>query len=239
VGTSSTTTTMHYGGSYNAKSPTGLSPNPSKGSSFKKTKRLEYIVRLENAGMPERVIANMLTISVPRLRYLKKSADFLTVRMRITHGIVLDHEASLSQIKEQRREVLKELLPDCLKVIANVVQTPALDFASKKLQVSTALDVLDREGTFAKITRTEVKPVENFDFEKADKESDAIVAVVKGIGACAPKSEVEQIQDAVSINEQFAKSSMISAVDQQTALDELEFSESKLLEMPSESEEVQ
>ena len=226
----------HYGGTFNPNSPTLLSPKPAKGITFKSLKRMEDIVRLEQAGFPERAISAMLGISVNRLRYIKKSADFLNVRARIMHGIILDHDSKLSDIKEQRRELLKSYIPEALQVIVNVIQKPAIGLAAEKMQLEAARDLLDREGTFAKITRTEVKPVEHFDFEKQDKEAQAIISAVRGLGAGAPSSEMEQIEAAVSVNKEFANSATISAVDQQAALDELEFSASKLLDMPVETD---
>lgn len=232
----------NYGGSFNPGSPTLLSPKPSKGTTFKTQKRLEDIVRLENAGFPERAISSMLSISVNRLRYIKKSADFLNMRIRITHGIILDHDANLGQIKEQRREVLKNYIPEALQVIVDAIKKPAIGLAAEKMRLEAARDLLDREGTFAKITRTEVKPVEHFDFEKHDREAHSIISAIKGIGAGAPTlteeagDQMEQIRKAVEINKEFANSNTISAVDQQQALDELEFSASKLLDMPAQTE---
>lgn len=268
MATSSTTKTMHYGGTRAATSPTGLSTKCSKlagATTLKAQKRLEMIVRMENAGLSERQIAPMLTISVPRLRYLRKGAAYLAVRLRITHGIILDDSATLSQVKEQRREMLKEMLPDALQVIADVLKRPSQDIDSMKVKAKVALEVMDREGTFAKITRTEVKPVESFDFDTHDKEAEAIASVINGLGAGAPvglptakgkligsvaenseaseATELDQIMDAVRINEQFSNSHTVSHVDQQAALDELEASAVEaaqaLLDAPTETDEIQ
>ena len=231
--------TMHYGG--HLKSNGKLSSLPAAGQSFSKVKRLEMIVRMENAGIPERALASMLMISVPRLRYIKKSADYLSTRLRITHGLVLDADATLGQIKEQRREYLKQFLPPAMQIIANVLQTAPSGLAEKKLQVAVAQDIMDREGSFAKITRTEVKPVDAFDFERHDPETQAIIDAVHALGAGAPQeSQLDQIKATVLANDQFAKSATISAVDQQEALDELEAAATTaLLEAESETNKIQ
>src|SRR5215472_7392769 len=124
----STTQTLHYGGSIRAASSSspGLSPAPARGpgrpsqnSSFQAQKRFELIARLENAALPESAIAPMLGISVSRLRYLKKMPEYLIVRMRITHGIILDQDAKMEEIREQRKELLVQLLPPALQTLAN------------------------------------------------------------------------------------------------------------------------
>ena len=73
VPTSGLTGSLHYGGSINRKTRT-LGSKPHQGRQFKAHKRLETIVRLENAGFTESATAAMLVISVPRLRTIKKTS---------------------------------------------------------------------------------------------------------------------------------------------------------------------
>lgn len=224
---------LHFGGSLNPKSGR-LGPKPSQGTAFKKQKRFETIVRLENAGIGEAAAAAMLCISVPRLRFIKKNPDYLNARMRITHGIILDHDSSLSQIREQRKEMLTQMLPPALQVLANELLQPAHTLAERKHKVEVARDLLDREGTFAKVSRTEVKPVDHFDFEHADKASSEILAVIKGTApaACGGRAVSGQKTDVASETttesglaaaEAFSNTSKtLSAIDQQLALSKLE-----------------
>jgi hypothetical protein len=79
---------------------------------------------------------------------------------------------------------------------------------------------MDREGTFAKISRTEVKPVDSFDFETKDAESRSIIQAIRAVAAPASSSMHSKLaQDA---NAEFSNSHTLSAVDQQKALDTLE-----------------
>jgi hypothetical protein len=207
---------LHYGGSLNPKSGS-LSPKPHFGTSFKMQKRFELIVRLENAAIPEAAAAAMLCISVPRLRYLKKNPEYLNARMKITHGIIIDHEGSLSLIKEQRKEILTQMLPPALQALANELQTPAATLAERKHKVDVARDILDREGTFAKVSRTEVKPVSEFDFETADSASRSIINAIRGMAA--PAAQNGDVMDAAL---EFTSGRTLNASEQQEALDDLE-----------------
>lgn len=218
--TSSSAQTLHYGGSISSK--TGrLGSKPAPGAMFKKLKRLELIVRLENAGLTEAAAAAMLTISVPRLRFIKKSPDYLAARMKITHGIIVDFDKDLDLVKSQRKEILAGMLPPALLAIANELQMPAITLAERKHKVAIAQDLLDREGSYAKISRAEVKPVEHFDFESADKASASVIAAVKGIAAPSASAK-ELASKIVEANVEFSKSHTLSEVDQQAALTELE-----------------
>lgn len=208
-------------------------PKPSMGTTFRKQKRLELIARLENAAIPEAAAAAMLCISVPRLKYIKRSPDYVAARIKITHGLILNQENELDLIKHQRKEMLTQMLPPALLALANELQAPATTLAERKHKVDVARDLLDREGTFAKVSRTEVKPVDQFDFEKADAESASIIAAIRGVAA---PSASEHTSDAVEANEKFSNSHTLSQTDQQKALAKLDEEAAMLELMPTDGQ---
>jgi hypothetical protein len=217
---------LHFGGSP-VNTNGGLGYKPEKNRTFKVQKRLELIVQLENAAMPEAATATMLCISVPRLRTIKKSADYLKTRMRLTYGIVVDHEAKLAQVKEQRKDILTSMLPQALQVIANVINNPAPTLSEKKLQVAVAQDIMDRQGDLAKISRTEVKPVSSFDWNPLDATNQSIFDVIRGaatarFGQSSGATHESQIEDTLELSKAFSESSTIDIKEQQEALELLE-----------------
>jgi hypothetical protein len=123
----------------------------------------------------------MLAISVPRLRTIKRSSDYLKARVAITHGIILDTESQLADIKEQRKEILTQMLPPALRVIANAVNQPPTSFPERVLQVKVAQDILDREGTFAKISRSEIRPAEGFNWASSEHSAREVISVIRGV----------------------------------------------------------
>jgi hypothetical protein len=216
---------LHYGGTLSNK--TGqLGQKPQLGSRggashFKSRRRLESIVRLENAGFTKPQIAAMLVISTNRLSYIMKSPDYLIVRMAITHGIVVDGEAQLSVIKAQRKEMLTQLLPPALQLLANEIQRQPITLAERKHQVALAQDLMDREGTFAKVSRTEIKPVDHFDFEETDRASRSVISAIKGVAAPSQNGS-HHTKEALEAHLAFSNCETISEIDQQAALAELE-----------------
>jgi methyl-accepting chemotaxis protein len=194
---------------------------------FKKTKKLEMLVRMENAGLTIHTIAAMLCVSTNRIIQIKKSPDYLIARMKITHGLILDQDMSLATIKEQRREMMTQLLPAALQVLANEIQRPTNTLAERKHQAAVAQDLMDREGTFAKISKTEVKPVDEFSFGMMDAESKKVIDTIKQIAPPAPGAE--EIRATIEENIEFTNGRTINTTEQQAALSELE-EEAKLLD---------
>jgi hypothetical protein len=184
-------------------------------------------VRLENAGFTPQQIAPMLGVSIPRIKSILQTPAYLNARIKITHGIIVDHDASLAEIKSQRREMLTQMLPAAFQVLANELLSSGVTIAERKHKVAVAQDLLDREGSLAKISRAEVKPVDQFDFEKADAASAALLHTIRGI-APAPTQISEDVAAALAANLKFANSHTLSAIDQQSALDKLEAEASKL-----------
>jgi hypothetical protein len=218
-------THLHFGGSTSRSGALGAKPQ--QGRQFRVQKRIETIVRLENAGFTPQQIAPMLSISIPRVKMLMKSADYLNARIKITHGIIVDYAGSLAEIKSQRREMLTQQLPAAFQVLVNELMSSGVTLAERKHKAAIAQDLLDREGSLAKISRAEVKPVDAFDFEKADAASNELISVVRG-SAPAPQNtnahtgEGAHSSAALAANLEFANSKTLSAVDQQTALELLE-----------------
>lgn len=226
------TTTLHYGGSISIK--TGrLGAKTAAAATFRKVKRLELMVRLENAGIPDTAAAAMLVISVPRLRHIKKSPEYLQARMKITHGLVIDYDGSLAQIKSQRREMLTQMLPHALQVLANEIQRPAISLAERKHQTAIAQDIMDREGLFAKISKTEIKPVDEFTSDAMDAESAKLISIAKKYAPTADQSD--SVRAAIESNIEFANGRTINSVEQQKALTDLEAEAALLDKLPADA----
>jgi plasmid maintenance system antidote protein VapI len=209
--------TLHYGGSLTKKNHLSTKPDPK--TLFREQRRFETMIRLEGAGITDRAAAAMLGVSVRRLEHLKKTPEYLTARMRITYGIILDNSSQLAMLREQRKEMLTQLLPQAFQVLANELQAKATTIAERKHQVDVARDIMDREGSFAKVSRAEIKPVDSFDFEHADEASRSIINTIRSIA-----SPVAAVHSAASVetSEKFSNSHTLSQVDQQKALDALE-----------------
>lgn len=234
---------LHYGGSISPKT-SQLGKRPQKGTTYASQKRYETIIRLEAAAFPHTAIAAMLCISPTRLSQIKKEPAYLAARVKLTHGIIIDYDQQVASVKDHRSEILLSMLPPALQVIAEEIQRPANSFAERRQKISLAQDILDRQGMFAKVSKTEIKPVEAFDFEKADSDSmsviHALTQAARPQGAAA--SDMSHLingdhhtEESVRANNEFSNSHTLDANDQQRVLDELEV-EALRLEKKSEFE---
>ena len=110
-----------------------------------------------------------------------------------------------------------------MQVLANELLAPAVTLAERKHKVEIARDLLDREGTFAKVSRTEVKPVDHFDFEEADKASSSVISAIRGVASVAqPRADCSSIEELITTAGAFASGETIDAAAQQQALEKLE-----------------
>ena len=207
---------LYYGGSIN---PSGkLGPKPLRSSrTFRSAKRLETIVRLENAAISEAAAAAMLSISVNRLRLIKKTPEYLRARIKITHGIITDNDGELANIRAQRREAICELLPPALRAIADAVITPAHTLAQRKFQLSAAQDILDREGTFPRVSRSEVAAkTSGFDWGAAEAHANVILNVLN------VQSPTKSAEDLLGVAASFSGGAVLSPDEQHKAIQSLE-----------------
>lgn len=230
----SNTPHLHYGGNFNPTLNT-LGHKPDSKAAFRSQKRFELMIQLENAGLSDHVMSAMLCISVNRIRTIKKSVEYLKARMKLTLGIVIDREESIKHIKEQRKEVLVALMPEALQVIANAIRKPATTFVEEKHRVAIAQDILDREGSLAKVSRAEIKPVSSFSYEDADASSEDVLSAIRG--AARLHGSKHDAAEVMELSEAFSRSKTLSAIDQQAALDELD--KEVLALIPAGSERLQ
>lgn len=209
---------LHFGGSMSGK--TGrLGSKPVEGLQYRTRRRVETIIKLEAAGFTRIQIAAMLCVSVNRLAYIMKSSDYLIARTAMTYGIILDEDARLKLIMSQRKDVLRQFLPAGLQILANELQRPAITIAERKHQVALVQDLMDREGTLAKVSKSEIKLDDKFDYNIADKTSQSVISAIR---ASAPMVGKHHTVEAVAANAEFSNSHTLSAVDQQQALQALE-----------------
>jgi hypothetical protein len=218
----SNTNHLHYGGYMGPYSTMSRMNNaPARGTTFKRERQFETIIRLENAQFTNAAIATMLGISEMRVRQIKMMPAYLAARIKITHGIIIDHEGTLATISSQRREILTAMLPPALQHIANVLQSPAIGIAAEKHKTAVALELMDREGTFAKVSRTEIKPVDKFDFEQADSASRGVIAAIKA-QQTKQSTQEKMIEEAIRTSASFSRGTTLTVDEQQKALTDLE-----------------
>lgn len=184
---------------------------------------LEKLVRLDLAKaqgkslITDHEVAKLLGRSIRSLAYLRKHQTYLKKRVELTTGIGMDTAKTVEESIRMQRLQLRMLMPDALRTLADQLQTKAISIQEKRLQTTVALEILDREGSFPKISRTDIHQKVEHDYSSLDSVSKDLLEALDS--PARPAAEIESI---LEINRQFSNTITIDAEKQQIALDELQ-----------------
>lgn len=209
---------LFYGGRINKKG--NLVGTPTPGTQFKTLAKIEKLVRLDNAsslGVPltDREIGRLLGCSSFMVRVLRQKPEYLQLRAEVLTGLSASADTQVEVIVAARRQALRDMLPLALRIVADTLTNP---LTNPVLKAKVALEVLDRDGTFPKISRTDNHIKVSHDYAEQDRVSEELLGYMD-----APKAELDpSILRALEANKKFANSETISSQEQQAALAKLE-----------------
>ena len=215
---------VHYGASIGK---TGrLSQHPYEGHQYKTIVRIDKLVSFDifkasnpTGGLSDAEIAKAMGTSERYIQQIRKKPFYLKRRMERTTGIALNNDFTVEQTVALNRKVLKEMMPVALRVIADQLQTIPQTLDDKKHIAKIALEVLDREGTFPKISRTDVHQKVEHDWSKADGVSKELLDAMEGP---AQEAEPVSILEQLKITQSFSNSETLSSETQSKLMGELE-----------------
>lgn len=134
--------------------------HPRLGMTWKRALKIERIARLsaDPAGYSNEQIANMLNCDKQTIVIIRQTPEYHAKMIEISSGVVSMYDQQLRENVDNMRDELRAMVPSSMMVIRNALCNkygPALAFKA-------AQEVLDREGTNAKVSKStvthEVKP---------------------------------------------------------------------------------
>jgi hypothetical protein len=140
--------------------PVGSKNNPAQSAmhpnlrmTWKRAMKLEKVARLvaDPAGYSNEQIANHLKCSAQTIVLIKQMPAFHAKMIEVMSGVTSEYDEDLRSETENAREELKSMLPSSMMVIRN-----ALLSKNENVRVKAAFEVLDREGTMAKVSKSSV-----------------------------------------------------------------------------------
>ncbi len=211
------------GASLNPNSRSGLSPKFRKGTRFVSVQMIRKLVQfdlatLQGAGIPDADIARIFNRSIFAIRRMRTKIEYLQFRTEATTGIPASSYAFAKSTLEQRREMLRDAVPTALRVMVDLLESKPTDTLGRRLQVEVAKEVLDREGTLAKVSKAEVHATHSHDYSPIDGVSKELIDAMGG----SPESFIEGVKEMVATNEKFSNSETITPQAQEKALAELD-----------------
>jgi hypothetical protein len=115
---------------------------------FKRQIRMIRAVRLEAALYKDAEIAAFLKMSPMGLAQLKMDPDYIALRIQIQSGVVSDAEKELLKDTEYKYEMLRDMVPLALQGLYDAARS-----TNMHVKLKAAAEILDREGTMAKVSR--------------------------------------------------------------------------------------
>jgi len=177
--------------------------HPILGMTWKRALKLEKIARLslDPAGYSNEQIANHLGCHVQTIVLIRQLPEYHAKVMELNSGLTSAYDAQLRTDTENARDELRSMIPSSMMVIRN-----ALLSKNENIRVKAAFEVMDREGTMAKVSKSsvsvEVKPNLGIDagvasnlmalLAGAPRSSDAEITTGSGFTISADAAGIQQ-----------------------------------------------
>lgn len=133
--------------------------HPQMGMTWKRALKIEAIARLSAnpAGYSNAQIANMLNCTEQTIVLIRQTPAYHAKMIEVATTVVTSmHDKHLRTSVENMREELRDMVPSSMMVIRNAL---AGQYGTN-IQFKAAQEVLDREGTNAKVSKSSVS-IEN------------------------------------------------------------------------------
>ena len=116
--------------------------------SYKRHIRMIQAVRLEAMLYKDAEIALFLKMSPAGLAQLKMDPDYIALRTQVQTGVVCEAEKALLTDTEYKHELIRDMVPQALQGLYDCARS-----ANEHVKLKAAAEILDREGTMAKVSR--------------------------------------------------------------------------------------
>jgi hypothetical protein len=145
--------------------PSGnISAKVAPGRTYKRRLKIEKIARLTAAGYTDQEIAFSVGIGKVYVSMLRRTPEYIAILAEVNTGVISEIEGALREEIQNTRAELKSMLPSAILALRDAL----LDKSNPRLRLEAAKEILDREGSIVKISKTEVKLEKEVDFTKQD-----------------------------------------------------------------------
>lgn len=154
-----------------------------KGRQWRRLIRIEKAALLTLKGFPNDAIAMHIGIHPQTLIYLKQTPEFKSRMIALQTGVIEQHDLAVREDEEYQRQELKSMVPLALLKLKELAMSANQNIAYKASQ-----DILDREGTHAKISRTAIDVKEQVNLSVVNQVASSIMDIL----ASTPKPATQQ-----------------------------------------------
>ncbi len=145
------------------------------GKTYKRRLKIERIARLTAAGYTDEEIGCALEITKVYVSMLRRTPEYIAILTEVNTGVISDLDSSLrKEILNVRAELL-EMVPGAILALRDALY----DKTNPRMRLEAAKEILDREGSIVKVSKSEVKVERETDFSKHDVIADDILAALR------------------------------------------------------------
>lgn len=174
---------------YNGQ-PAGTQSALYKGRQWRRIMRIEKAALLTSKGIfNNEQIAAHIGIHPQTLVYLKQTPEFKARMIALQTGVIEQHDIAVREDEEYQRQELKSMVPLALMKLKELAMSHNQHIAYRASQ-----DILDREGTHAKVSRTAIDVKEQVNLSVVNQVANSIMDIL----ANAKHSESDVKQDEVT-----------------------------------------
>jgi FtsZ-binding cell division protein ZapB len=157
-----------------------LTPNgnpslkPARGRSWKRTRKIDIVARLEAKFVSDQEIADLLQMTVANVQSIKNTPEYKSKRVALANNELALYEQAVLSSDEGLKDKLDSLIPRAILGIEHILGDRTHPHFAK-----VATDLLDRSRATSKISRTEhsVAPVKH-DSEK-DRQAQELMGLLE------------------------------------------------------------
>lgn len=167
------------------------------GRTWKRLVRVEKACRLVISGQfSDADIARHIQITPAHFSLLKQTSEFKTRMMELRTGVMSQHNSDVLEDIDYQRQQMRAMVPQALSKLQSMMLS-----ANEQIAFKATQEVLDREGTHAKVSRSVIDIHKDVNHEQTDKTANEIFAILRGAGA-APGAATQNMSGVV---EEFTK----------------------------------
>src|SRR5271155_4082108 len=177
-----------------ATTPSGnISSKPNGRHTFRRQLKIEKIARYTVQGYSDDEIALVMGITKVYVSMLRRTPEFLSICTSLTTGVISDLDALTKQDLETKQDDLRALLPDAMLALRDILY----DKSNPRLRLEAAKQIMDREGTLAIVSKSEIKKKVEFDFSEHDKNTNDLLSIMQGAAPLSASSALDEFINSV------------------------------------------
>jgi len=159
-----------------------LSTKHPNGGTWRRHLRIESIVRLDVGGFNDTEIAISQGVTPQYVNMLKRTPQYIAKRTEIATGVIAKEDLFLRENIENGHAELRHMVPTALLALRDSLH----DKMNPKLRFEAAKEILDREGSLAKVSKSQVLVRNEYDYSEDDLVEGDLLAALNGIQAPPP-----------------------------------------------------